>query len=117
MAWAELRAPLSDIRYRLESPLYYLSDSAEFAWNYRSSLQGLWHLSVTENGSCAPAQRGMGVRAMADFIFQANIAHYKQLLADETDARTIATIRKLLAEEEAKLAEWRAKQSKPNAAE
>lgn len=54
---------------------------------------------------------------MADFIFQANIAHYKQLLADETDARTIATIRKLLAEEEAKLAEWRAKQSKPNAAE
>ena len=42
---------------------------------------------------------------MPDFIFQANIAHYKELLANETDARKIATLRKLLHEEEAKLAE------------
>ena len=54
---------------------------------------------------------------MADFIFQANIAHFKELLATETDARKIATLRKLLHEEEAKLAEWRAKNPKSNAAE
>jgi hypothetical protein len=44
---------------------------------------------------------------MADFIFKANIANYKEQLASETDARKIATLRKLLAEEEAKYAEWR----------
>ena len=54
---------------------------------------------------------------MPDFVFQANIAHYKDLLATETDARKVATLRRLLAEEEAKLAEWRAKNSKPDAAE
>jgi len=54
---------------------------------------------------------------MADFIFQANIAHYKELLATETDARRIATIRRLLAEEEAKLAEWRARNLGAKAAE
>ncbi len=54
---------------------------------------------------------------MADFILQANIAHYNELLATETDARKIATIRKLLVEEEAKLAEWRAQQPRPKAAE
>lgn len=54
---------------------------------------------------------------MADFIFQANIAHYKELLATETDARRIATIRRLLAEEEAKLAEWRAQNPGAKAAE
>lgn len=50
---------------------------------------------------------------MADSIFQANIAHYQELLATETDARKILMIRKLLAEEEAKLAEWRAKSAGP----
>jgi hypothetical protein len=54
---------------------------------------------------------------MADFIFEANIAHYKELLAAETDARKIATLRTLMAEEEARLANWRAKNPKPNAAE
>jgi hypothetical protein len=54
---------------------------------------------------------------MLDFIFQANITHYKELLATETDARRIATLRKLLLEEEAKLAEWRAKNPKSNAGE
>jgi hypothetical protein len=54
---------------------------------------------------------------MADFIFLANIAHYKELLAAETDARKIAMIHKLLAEEEAKLAEFRAKNPKPKSAE
>ena len=53
------------------------------------------------------------VRAMPDFIFQANIAHYHELLATETDARKIIMIRKLLADEEAKLAEWRAKNQGP----
>ena len=45
---------------------------------------------------------------MADFIFRANIAHYKELLAEETDTSKIETLRKLLAEEEAKLANWMA---------
>ncbi|MGA8902613.1 hypothetical protein, partial [Bradyrhizobium sp.] len=58
-----------------------------------------------------------GERATLDFIFQANIAHYKELRATETDARKIATMRKLLSEEEAKLAEWRARNPKSNAAE
>ncbi|WP_170991451.1 MULTISPECIES: hypothetical protein [Bradyrhizobium] len=44
---------------------------------------------------------------MADFIFKANIAHYNELLATETDARKIEMLHKLLAEEEAKLADWR----------
>ena len=54
---------------------------------------------------------------MADFIFRANIAHYKELLATETDARTLEMLHKLLAEEEAKLAEWRKQNSGPKAAE
>lgn len=54
---------------------------------------------------------------MPDFIFQANIAHFKELLANETDAGKIATLRKLLSEEEARLAEWHAKNPKSNAAE
>ena len=52
-----------------------------------------------------------------DFIFQANIAHYKELLATKIDARETATIRKLLAEEEAKLANWHDQNPKPKAAE
>jgi hypothetical protein len=54
---------------------------------------------------------------MADFIFEANIAHYRELLASETDASRIATLHKLLAEEQTKLAEWRARNPKPTAAE
>jgi hypothetical protein len=46
---------------------------------------------------------------MPDFIIEANIAHYKELLATETDAPKIAMIRKLLAEEEARLADFRSK--------
>ncbi len=38
---------------------------------------------------------------MADFIFKANTAHFNKLLETETDARKIATLRTLLAEEEA----------------
>jgi hypothetical protein len=56
-----------------------------------------------------------GDQALADFIFHANIAHYKDLLASETDARKIDMLRKLLAEEEAKLAEWRAKNPRSKA--
>ena len=51
-------------------------------------------------------------RTVPDFVFQANIAHYKEQLALETDPKKIATLRKLLAEEEAKLAEWRASNQK-----
>ena len=54
---------------------------------------------------------------MADFIFKANIAHYTEQLAIETDARKIATLRTLLAEEEAKYADWRKRNSSPKAAE
>jgi hypothetical protein len=54
---------------------------------------------------------------MPDFIFQANIAHYRELLATETDARKIAMLRRLLAEEEAKLTDWHAKNPRPKAAE
>jgi hypothetical protein len=54
---------------------------------------------------------------MPDFVYTANIAHYKEMLAVETDARKIATLRKLLAEEEAKLADWHAKNPRPKAAE
>lgn len=54
---------------------------------------------------------------MADYIFKANIAHYKKLLTTETDAKKIATIGELLAEEEAKLAEWRNKNPRSSAAE
>ena len=54
---------------------------------------------------------------MADFVFKANIAHYNDLLAAETDTRKIATLRKLLAEEEVKYAEWRKQNPSPKAAE
>lgn len=54
---------------------------------------------------------------MPDFIYQANIAHYKELLATETDARKIAMLHKLLAEEEAKLTEWHRQNPSPKAAE
>ncbi len=50
---------------------------------------------------------------MPDLIFTANIAHYQELLATETDARKIIMIRKLLTDEEAKLAEWRARNQGP----
>jgi hypothetical protein len=56
-------------------------------------------------------------RALADFLFHANIEHYKERLAFETDGKTIEMLHKLLAEEEAKLREWQAKNPKPNAAE
>lgn len=54
---------------------------------------------------------------MPVFILDANIAHFKSLLTTETDVTKIATIRKLLAEEERKLAEWRAINSRSNGAE
>jgi hypothetical protein len=46
---------------------------------------------------------------MADYVFLANIEHYKHLLATEPDQQRIAIIRQLLAEEETKLADFRAK--------
>jgi hypothetical protein len=54
---------------------------------------------------------------MSNFIFEANISHYGKLLATETDAKKIAMLHKLLAEEEAKFAEWRANSPKSTAAE
>ena len=56
-------------------------------------------------------------QAMPDFIFRANIEHYRQQLAAETDARKIATLRKLLDEEEAKLANLHAENPKSKEAE
>jgi succinate dehydrogenase flavin-adding protein (antitoxin of CptAB toxin-antitoxin module) len=54
---------------------------------------------------------------MPDFIFKANVDRYRRLLASETDARKIATLRKLLEEEEAKLASWLASNPPPKASE
>ena len=46
------------------------------------------------------------------FILQSNIAHYKERLTQETDPKTIAVVHKLLAEEEDKLAAYKAKNLK-----
>lgn len=46
------------------------------------------------------------------FIYEANIAHYKQRIARETDPETLKTLWSLLAEEEAKLARYKAQQPK-----
>ena len=56
-------------------------------------------------------------QAMPGFVYQANIAHYKELLTTETDAKKIAMLHKLLAEEQGKLADWVARHPKPSAAE
>ncbi|MCC8978751.1 hypothetical protein [Bradyrhizobium acaciae] len=53
---------------------------------------------------------------MVDFIFRANIAHFKELLAIETDAVKIAILQRLLAEEEARLAEWQKQNPTPKSA-
>lgn len=47
------------------------------------------------------------------FIYKENIAHYRERLAVETDPQTTATLRRLLAEEEDKLAEYNAKNPQP----
>jgi CRP/FNR family nitrogen fixation transcriptional regulator len=49
---------------------------------------------------------------MPYFILQANIAHYKERLVQETDSKTIVTLHKLLAEEEDKLVAFKAKNPK-----
>jgi hypothetical protein len=54
---------------------------------------------------------------MPDFVFRANIAHFENLLVNETDARKIAVIRKLLAEEKAKLADFHATRRRSDVAE
>jgi hypothetical protein len=54
---------------------------------------------------------------MPDYIFRANIAHFKEVLAGETDLKKIEVVKRLLAEEEAKLADWHAKNQGPKAVE
>jgi hypothetical protein len=54
---------------------------------------------------------------MSNFIFERNIARYKELLATETDHKKIAMLSKLWAEEETKFAEWRANSPIRNTAE
>jgi hypothetical protein len=60
----------------------------------------------------APAVGGILEAAWAagkdplDSVFAANIARFKELLAVETDTRTIAALRKLLIEQEVKRAVW-----------
>ena len=51
------------------------------------------------------------------FVFERNIARYKELLATETDPKKIAMLSKLWAEEETKFAEWRANSPIRNTAE
>ena len=53
---------------------------------------------------------------MPDFIFRANIAHYRDLLEHETDPQKIMTLRSLLCEEQAKLEDWEASQQQSTAA-
>lgn len=48
---------------------------------------------------------------MPEFVFEANIAHFKKLLETETDPEKRARIEQLLAKEEAKLAAHNAKKS------
>lgn len=55
-------------------------------WHYGSVTIRPWHLPVMETPAWDPASQ-TGVVAMLHFIFQANIAHYQELLAIETDAR------------------------------
>ena len=54
---------------------------------------------------------------MPDYVFRANIAHFKEVLARETDLKRIELVKRLLAEEEAKLADWLAKNKGPKAVE
>ncbi|MDO8397965.1 MAG: hypothetical protein Q7T45_09095 [Bradyrhizobium sp.] len=54
---------------------------------------------------------------MPDFVFRANIAHFENLLVTETDAKKIATIRQLLADEKARLADFHATRRSSDAAE
>jgi hypothetical protein len=54
---------------------------------------------------------------MPDFIFRANIAHFANLLVNETDPKKISVIRKLLADEKAKLADFHASRRRSDAAE
>lgn len=53
--------------------------------------------------------------AMPDFVFRANIAHYRSLLERETDLAKVEQIKKLLAKEEAKLADWHVKRNRDSA--
>jgi hypothetical protein len=55
--------------------------------------------------------------AMANFIHEANIALFKKCLSRETDLEKTKVLKKLLAEEEVKLADWHVHNPKPNAAE
>lgn len=54
---------------------------------------------------------------MQDFIFEANIARYKRLMATETDGQKLATLHKLLVEEQTKLAGYHKMDPRPTAKE
>jgi hypothetical protein len=47
---------------------------------------------------------------MQKFIFEANIAHFKRQIDQETDPKRLQTLHRLLADEEAKLADHDARQ-------
>lgn len=49
---------------------------------------------------------------MQRFIVQANISHFRKLIAEETDPKKLESLQKFLAEEEAKLATLDARQWK-----
>jgi hypothetical protein len=50
---------------------------------------------------------------MPDYVLKANIAHYKKLIGSESDPKKLETLASLLAEEESKLVDWRAKHARP----
>lgn len=49
---------------------------------------------------------------MPDFVFRANITDYRSLLERETDLAKAEQVKKLLAKEECRLAEWHAKRGR-----
>jgi hypothetical protein len=68
----------------------------------------------TLEGAVWLAAQPAGVSPVPWFVFEANIAHYRERLARETDPKVIAMLQKLLAEEEAKLADYHAKNPRPS---
>jgi hypothetical protein len=72
-----------------------------------------WSCRNTEDKVCLTVDHRivqlsqLNAEAFMEWIAQANINHFKSLLQTENDPNKLAMIRRLLAEEEAKLARFR----------
>jgi hypothetical protein len=58
-------------------------------------------------------QRERGTRSMQIYVARLNVEHFRQLIAAETDPKKLDLLRRLLAEEEAKLARLLARGATP----